>query len=57
VSLLITELSFTDTVRSQRITLAVMVGSLLAAVLAGVLLRFRARAREKADSVANLSTM
>ncbi|WP_163572078.1 Na+/H+ antiporter NhaA [Fodinicola feengrottensis] len=47
VSLLITELSFTDSAHSQRITLAVMIGSVLAAVLASILLRVRTKARQK----------
>jgi NhaA family Na+:H+ antiporter len=44
VSLLITDLSFTDAVHGQRITLAVMIGSLIAAVAAGMMLRLRGRA-------------
>ncbi|WP_163512282.1 Na+/H+ antiporter NhaA [Fodinicola acaciae] len=43
VSLLIAELSFGESARGERITLAVMVGSVIAAVVAGIVLRVRAR--------------
>ena len=45
ISLLITELSFGPTAEGSRITVAVLVGSLIASVLGALLLRRRARAR------------
>jgi NhaA family Na+:H+ antiporter len=49
VSLLITELSFADAAHSQRITLAVLAGSLVAALLGGTVLRVRARKSASGD--------